>query len=102
MSFLRALATVVFIAIATSFGSLWGIVLRLIDKSGDRVLDLAKAWSGWVTSFAGVTIVVDNRASLVPGQPYVFMANHASTRTTQLYDRRSDEVTLDEVERVMI
>jgi hypothetical protein len=28
------------------------------------------------------------------------MANHASTRTTQLYDRRSDEVTLDEVERV--
>ncbi len=30
------------------------------------------------------------------------MANHASTRTTQLYDRRSDDVTLDEVERVLI
>lgn len=30
------------------------------------------------------------------------MANHASTRTTQLYDRRPDDVTLDEVERVMI
>ena len=30
------------------------------------------------------------------------MANHASTRTTQLYDRRSDTVTLDEVERVII
>jgi integrase/recombinase XerC len=28
------------------------------------------------------------------------MANHASTRTTQLYDRRADEVTLDEVERI--
>jgi hypothetical protein len=27
------------------------------------------------------------------------MANHASTRTTQIYDRRSDKVTLDEVER---
>ena len=79
MSFLRALATVVFIAIATSFGSLWGIVLRLFDKSGDRVLDLARAWSGWVTSFAGVTIVVDNRANLLPEQPCVFMANHAST-----------------------
>ena len=25
-------------------------------------------------------------------------ANHASTRTTQLYDRRSDEATLDELE----
>ena len=30
------------------------------------------------------------------------MANHSSTRTTQLYDRRSDELTLDEVERVGI
>jgi hypothetical protein len=29
-------------------------------------------------------------------------ANHASTRTTQLYDRRRDEVSLDEVEKVMI
>jgi len=27
---------------------------------------------------------------------------HASTRTTQLYDRRRDEVSLDEVERIVI
>jgi 1-acyl-sn-glycerol-3-phosphate acyltransferase len=54
-------------------------MLRLLDKTGDRVLDLARAWAGWVISFAGVTIVVDNRAQLVPEQPYVFMANHAST-----------------------
>ena len=30
------------------------------------------------------------------------MANHASTRTTQIHNRGSDEVTLDEVERVGI
>jgi len=30
------------------------------------------------------------------------IANHASMRTTQLYDRRNDEVSLDEVERIMI
>lgn len=30
------------------------------------------------------------------------MANHASARTTQFYDRRPDDVTLDEVERVLI
>jgi integrase len=30
------------------------------------------------------------------------MANHASIRTTQLYDRHADGVTLDEVERVRI
>jgi 1-acyl-sn-glycerol-3-phosphate acyltransferase len=56
-----------------------GLVLRLFDSSGDRVLDLARAWSGWVTSFAGVKIVVENRANLVPDRPYVFMANHASS-----------------------
>ena len=27
------------------------------------------------------------------------MANHASARRTQLYDRRGDELSLDEVER---
>lgn len=53
--------------------------MRLLDSSGDRVLDLARAWSGWVTSFAGVKIVVENRATLSPEQPYVFMANHASS-----------------------
>jgi hypothetical protein len=30
------------------------------------------------------------------------MANHASTRTTQLYDRWRDEVNLDEVERILV
>jgi site-specific recombinase XerD len=30
------------------------------------------------------------------------MANHASTRTTQLYDRRSDDITFDEVERIRL
>jgi hypothetical protein len=30
------------------------------------------------------------------------MANHTSTRTTQLYDRRRDDVSVDEVERVVI
>lgn len=30
------------------------------------------------------------------------MANHASTRTTQFYDRRRDDISLDEVERIYI
>jgi hypothetical protein len=29
-------------------------------------------------------------------------SHHASIRTTQLYDRRRDEVGLDEVERIVI
>lgn len=79
MSFLRAVATLFFIALATIVGSVWGIVLRLFDASGDGVLDLARAWSRWVTTFAGVKIIVENRAHLVPDQPYVFMPNHASS-----------------------
>ncbi len=49
------------------------------DPTGDWVLDLARWWSGWITRFAGVRIIVNNRANLDPQQPYVFMANHAST-----------------------
>ena len=30
------------------------------------------------------------------------IAGHASTRTTQLYDRTSDELDLEEIERVRI
>ena len=30
----------------------------------------------------------------------IVLANHLSTRTTQLYDRRLDEISLDEVERI--
>jgi site-specific recombinase XerD len=30
------------------------------------------------------------------------IANHSSTRTTQLYDRRPDDVTLDEIEKIQI
>jgi integrase/recombinase XerC len=47
----------------------------------------------------GITAYLKNGGTL---EKAASMANHASTRTTQLYDRRADEVTLDEVERVGI
>lgn len=47
----------------------------------------------------GITAYLKNGGTL---EKAAQMANHASTRTTQLYDRRSDEVTLDEIERVLI
>ena len=47
----------------------------------------------------GITAYLKNGGTL---ERAAAMANHASTRTTQLYDRRSDDVTLDEVERVLI
>ena len=47
----------------------------------------------------GVTAYLKNGGTL---EKAAAMANHASTRTTQLYDRRRDEVSLDEVERIVI
>jgi len=45
----------------------------------------------------GITAYLKNGGTL---ENAAAMANHASTRTTQLYDRRRDEVSLDEVERI--
>lgn len=47
----------------------------------------------------GITAYLKNGGTL---EKAATMANHASTRTTQLYDRRRDDVTLDEVERIGI
>jgi integrase len=47
----------------------------------------------------GITAYLKNGGTL---ETAAAMANHASTRTTQLYDRRLDEVSLDEVERIVI
>lgn len=47
----------------------------------------------------GITAYLKNGGTL---EKAAAMANHASTRTTQLYDRRRDEMSLDEVERVRI
>jgi site-specific recombinase XerD len=47
----------------------------------------------------GITAYLKNGGTL---EKAAAMANHASTRTTQLYDRRRDEVSLDEIERIVI
>jgi site-specific recombinase XerD len=47
----------------------------------------------------GITAYLKNGGTL---QNAASMANHASTRTTQLYDRRHDEISQDEVERIRV
>jgi site-specific recombinase XerD len=47
----------------------------------------------------GITAYLKNGGAL---ERAAAMANHSSMRTTQLYDRRSDYVTLDEVEKIGI
>lgn len=96
-----------------------GLVFRTIDRDtktlSDRPLAQANAWEmirrrarqagihtpiGCHTFRAtGITAYLKNEGTL---EKAAQMANHASTRTTQLYDRRADEVSLDEVERILI
>ena len=47
----------------------------------------------------GITTYLKNAGKLEHAQA---MANHSSPRTTKLYDRREEEVSLDEVERIAI
>lgn len=47
----------------------------------------------------GITAYLKNNGLLEHAQT---IANHSSPRTTKLYDRRSDEITLDEVEKIAI
>jgi site-specific recombinase XerD len=47
----------------------------------------------------GITVYLLNGGLLEYAQQ---MAAHESARTTKLYDRRNDQVTLDQVERIVL
>ena len=47
----------------------------------------------------GITSYLKNKGTLEAAQQ---IANHESPRTTKLYDRRQDEISLDEVEKISI
>jgi site-specific recombinase XerD len=47
----------------------------------------------------GITAYLKNKGLLEHAQ---VLANHSSPRTTKLYDRRQDEISLDEVEKISI
>ncbi len=47
----------------------------------------------------GITNYLTNGGTLEKAQQ---LANHESARTTKLYDRRDDKLSLDEVERITI
>ena len=49
--------------------------------------------------FRAITAYLDNGGTLENAQ---LMAAHESPRTTKLYDRTGDQITLDEVERITI
>jgi hypothetical protein len=79
------------------------ILVSSLSNTGSLSLRLA---AGFLTPVGchtwcatGITIYLENDGRLEHAQQ---MAGHESPRTTKLYDRTKDEITLSEVERIRL
>jgi integrase len=72
--------------------------LRMIKRRA-KAAGLSVAIGNHTFRATGITAFRDNGGSLEEAQE---IANHASPKTTMLYDRSRDQITLDEIERICI
>lgn len=72
--------------------------LRMIKRRA-RAAELSEKVSCHTFRATGITAYLDNGGTIENAQS---IAAHESPRTTKLYDRTSDELTLDEIEKIMI
>lgn len=75
-------------------GDVYRIVSRRAENAGVRTQICCHSFRA-----TGITEYLRNGGKLEVAQQ---MANHESARTTGLYDRRNDQISLDEVERILI
>ena len=87
-------------------GRCTGIVHRMAQSDAYRVIqrralqaDIQTQVGNHSLRATGITAYLKHEGTLEHAQQ---MANHSSPRTTKLYDRRTDEVTLDEYEKIRI
>jgi site-specific recombinase XerD len=73
-------------------------VLRMIKRRAKAAV-LPQSTCCHTFRATGITAYLDNGGTIENAQA---IAAHESPRTTKLYDRTSDEITLDEVERIAI
>lgn len=72
--------------------------LRMVKRRA-RAAGLSHKVSCHTFRATGITAYLDNGGTIENAQA---IAAHESPRTTKLYDRTGDEITLDEVERILI
>lgn len=75
-----------------------GDALRMIKRRA-RVAGLPESTCCHTFRATGITAYLENGGTIENAQT---IAAHESPRTTKLYDRTSDEITLDEIERIAI
>jgi integrase len=73
-------------------------VFRMIKRRVQAV-ELPESTCCHTFRATGITAYLENGGTIENAQA---IAAHESPRTTKLYDRTSDEITLDEVERIAI
>ncbi|MEO1130290.1 MAG: tyrosine-type recombinase/integrase [Planctomycetota bacterium] len=73
-------------------------VFRMIKRRA-RAAGLPESTCCHTFRATGITTYLDNGGTIENAQN---IAGHASIKTTKLYDRTSDDVTLDEIERIAI
>ena len=72
----------------------WRMIRRRAKDAGIETAIGCHTWRA-----TGITAYLENHGTIENAQA---IAAHESPRTTKLYDRTSDEITLDEVERILI
>jgi site-specific recombinase XerD len=72
----------------------WAAIRKRAKAAGFLTPVGCNAWRA-----TGITIYLENNGRLEHAQQ---MAGHESPRTTKLYDRTKDEITLSEVERIRL
>ncbi|GIW86406.1 MAG: hypothetical protein KatS3mg108_0730 [Isosphaeraceae bacterium] len=77
-----------------STADVWRMIRRRAKKAGIRTPIGCHSFRA-----TGITNYLEHAGTLEKAQQ---MAAHASPRTTKLYDRTNDQVTLDEVEKIQI
>jgi integrase len=73
-------------------------VYRMIQRRA-KAAGIATKIGNHTFRATGITAYLKNGGTLEHAQQ---IANHASPRTTKIYDRRADEISLDEVEKISI
>jgi integrase len=71
---------------------------RMIKRRA-KAIGLSEAICNHTLRATGITAYLENGGTIEHAQQ---IANHESPKTTTLYDRTSDQITLDEVEKIVI
>jgi 1-acyl-sn-glycerol-3-phosphate acyltransferase len=64
--------------IYTVFWSVPGVVLAVVDRSGEGVLWVGRNWVRWILATCGVRVVTEGLENVDRRRSYVFMSNHQS------------------------